>query len=456
MLTPTYSVSQTLSSIDVIVDLPSVSTKNIDVIISDFVVKVNAPPYALLLDLPHKVSLTKSFFKCSPGEAIISLEKLSRQYWPYVHIPEKELSKKGRSARRDASMERYLQHVQEIAKSNESSSAQHSRELLNKQWQLQKEERKRTEKLVKERQQELSSKLTSFSDSMDKASVQTQQISTEDVEEAPVRKSISISVQLTPSGSIGSREERPETYFKPGQQFDSQIDALIERARNLITGGDLVSALNVTSSALAKEPFSLSVLDLRSEINLKLNKKDQCLADISTALSNIKEEEFLTPNQKVVIGRLYERQSNVLMDKHQLFESWKAIFNSIKYFDESNMIESEKEKVRITYRDRSFYCADSLLSLGRKYLVADKFDEAISVFKECIEIGQKCGKNVGELGSLAWLNLLYALIKLHEFEKAAIELSLFEESKLFKYLPNEHFSVLESRKQLLDILLVRV
>ncbi len=62
-LTPKYTWSETELTIDVDVSIPGVSRCSPDILLADCVLKVNAPPYLLVLDLHGDVDDTQSAAK---------------------------------------------------------------------------------------------------------------------------------------------------------------------------------------------------------------------------------------------------------------------------------------------------------------------------------------------------------------------------------------------------------
>ncbi|KAG7390970.1 hypothetical protein PHYPSEUDO_006105 [Phytophthora pseudosyringae] len=124
-LVPRFTWEEDASSLALELHLPGTALRNIDIYVSDLVVKVNAAPYVLLLDLQDAVDDASAVVKSFPASNLlrISLKKQESRVW-------KELQHQGTKAilreRRDASMER--KRASETALSAKRKEKRHQEE----------------------------------------------------------------------------------------------------------------------------------------------------------------------------------------------------------------------------------------------------------------------------------------------------------------------------------------
>ncbi|KAF1776603.1 Tetratricopeptide repeat [Phytophthora cactorum] len=124
-LVPRYTWEEDASSLALEVHLPGTALRNIDIYVSDLVVKVNAAPYVLLLDLQDAVDDASAVVKSIPASNLLrlSLKKQENRVW-------KQLQYQGSKAvvreRRDASMER--KRASETALSEKRKEKRHQEE----------------------------------------------------------------------------------------------------------------------------------------------------------------------------------------------------------------------------------------------------------------------------------------------------------------------------------------
>ncbi|KAL0246107.1 hypothetical protein GEMRC1_007321 [Eukaryota sp. GEM-RC1] len=445
MLTPLYTVSQSFSRIDVTVELPSKKPGDIDVIISDVHVKVNSAPYVLLLDLPYEVSISESSFKSVFGEVTISLKKTTDQYWPYVTIPDKEMSKQARLSRRTESLNRYTSHLQSQDQKHSETQQQVDRQSLSHQYSLQKQERQHLDELMAHEQSVIANTVSSLPIKPSPTSTPTTHAAL-----PPVRKTLSIKVNLTPAGSLCSREERPETFCSSDQHANTPDEALLVRARNLVQGKDLVSAFNVVTSVLAKYPFNISALVLRASICVGLGRRSQALADIDTVIG--RSDGQLSKNDRGLIGEVLQQKSDLLMEINEFYSAWECFNQSLQYFDQQDVKFNE---VRQNYWICSETVLKSLLEKGRILLISQEYHEASSFFCNCLSICENVPLSLAnEYHPQCFLNLTLCLMKNHEIDLAFSKINeFFRDFDTLKVKFSQDFiDVLKQRQQLLRML----
>lgn len=77
-ITPKYQWRETDTDVEVVVELTGVSKSASDVFATDCMLKVNTPPYLLLLDLHGFVEDTKSAATITPAGVTFSLKKVKQ------------------------------------------------------------------------------------------------------------------------------------------------------------------------------------------------------------------------------------------------------------------------------------------------------------------------------------------------------------------------------------------
>jgi HSP20 family molecular chaperone IbpA len=77
-LTPKYSWSETADAVAVHVHVPGASKSTPDILVADCVLKVNAPPYLLVLDLHGEVDQDQSTAKMDAHGITFQLRKAGR------------------------------------------------------------------------------------------------------------------------------------------------------------------------------------------------------------------------------------------------------------------------------------------------------------------------------------------------------------------------------------------
>ncbi|KAH7484363.1 hypothetical protein KRP22_005534 [Phytophthora ramorum] len=124
-LVPRYTWEEDASSLALELHLPGTSLRNIDIYVSDLVVKVNAAPYVLLLDLPDAVDDASAAVKSIPASNLlrISLKKQVHRVWKELQFQD---TKAALRERRDASMER--KRASETALSEKRKERRHQEE----------------------------------------------------------------------------------------------------------------------------------------------------------------------------------------------------------------------------------------------------------------------------------------------------------------------------------------
>ncbi|ETN21399.1 hypothetical protein PPTG_01587 [Phytophthora nicotianae INRA-310] len=82
-LVPRYTWEEDASSLALELHLPGTALRTIDIYVSDLVVKVNAAPYVLLLDLQDAVDDASAVVKNIPASNLlrISLKKQESRMW---------------------------------------------------------------------------------------------------------------------------------------------------------------------------------------------------------------------------------------------------------------------------------------------------------------------------------------------------------------------------------------
>ncbi|KAG7397054.1 hypothetical protein PHYBOEH_001332 [Phytophthora boehmeriae] len=124
-LVPRYTWEEDVSSIALELQLPGTMLRSIDIYISDLVVKVNASPYVLLLDLRDAVDDASAVVKSIPASNVlrISLQKKTEGLWKQLQYQD---TKQALRERRDASMER--KRASETALSQKRKERKHQEE----------------------------------------------------------------------------------------------------------------------------------------------------------------------------------------------------------------------------------------------------------------------------------------------------------------------------------------
>ncbi|OWZ21780.1 hypothetical protein PHMEG_0003610 [Phytophthora megakarya] len=124
-LAPRYTWEEDASSLALELHLPGTALRNTDIYVSDLVVKVNAAPYVLLLDLQDAVDDESVVVKSIPASNLlrISLKKKESRIWKDLQC---QNSKAALRERRDASMER--KRASETALSEKRKVRRHQEE----------------------------------------------------------------------------------------------------------------------------------------------------------------------------------------------------------------------------------------------------------------------------------------------------------------------------------------
>jgi dyslexia susceptibility 1 candidate gene 1 protein len=76
-ITPTYKWLESDVAIEVTVQIPGSSRRGADVTLTDWVIKVNAPPFFLLIDLCKQVDETQVSSTFTPDGLVVKLVKVS-------------------------------------------------------------------------------------------------------------------------------------------------------------------------------------------------------------------------------------------------------------------------------------------------------------------------------------------------------------------------------------------
>ncbi|CEG48580.1 FOG: TPR repeat [Plasmopara halstedii] len=131
-LVPRYTWEEDSNSLALELHLPGIAPRNIDIYVSDLVIKVNATPYVLLLDLQDAVDDASVVVQSIPtsNQLRISLKKVESRMWKNLQF---QGSKSVLRERRDASMER--RRASEMAFSEKRKEKRHQveRETLRAQ-----------------------------------------------------------------------------------------------------------------------------------------------------------------------------------------------------------------------------------------------------------------------------------------------------------------------------------
>ncbi|KUF78241.1 Dyslexia susceptibility 1 candidate protein [Phytophthora nicotianae] len=131
-LVPRYTWEEDASSLALELHLPGTALRTIDIYVSDLVVKVNAAPYVLLLDLQDAVDDASAVVKNIPASNLlrISLKKQESRMW-------KQLQYQGTKAvlreRRDASMDRKRASETALGEKRKEKKHQDEKETLRAQ-----------------------------------------------------------------------------------------------------------------------------------------------------------------------------------------------------------------------------------------------------------------------------------------------------------------------------------
>uniref|UniRef100_K3WUT5 CS domain-containing protein n=1 Tax=Globisporangium ultimum (strain ATCC 200006 / CBS 805.95 / DAOM BR144) TaxID=431595 RepID=K3WUT5_GLOUD len=131
-LTPRFTWEQDARSVALEISLPAGALRHADVYVSDLVVKVNAPPYVLLLDLFDCVDDASVVVKAdgSAHALHVSVHKRDAVKWPTLVCNE---SKDVRRERRQASMERKMQSEAVLAEKRRDIKYQEEKQTLRAQ-----------------------------------------------------------------------------------------------------------------------------------------------------------------------------------------------------------------------------------------------------------------------------------------------------------------------------------
>ncbi|RLN82916.1 hypothetical protein BBJ28_00000887 [Nothophytophthora sp. Chile5] len=156
-LAPRFTWEEDASSIVLELHLPGTALRNIDIYVSDLVVKVNAAPYVLLLDLQDAVDDASAVVKSNPASNLlrISLQKQSSRLWKQLECQD---TKKALRERRDASMDRKRESETALSAKRKERKHQEEKQTLRAQMavddanrqiltDLKAEEKEREEKL---------------------------------------------------------------------------------------------------------------------------------------------------------------------------------------------------------------------------------------------------------------------------------------------------------------------
>ncbi|KAF4042716.1 hypothetical protein GN244_ATG05022 [Phytophthora infestans] len=131
-LVPRYTWEQDGCSLALELHLPGTALRNIDIYVSDLVIKVNAAPYVLLLDLHDAVDDASAVVKSIPASKLlrISLKKQENRLWKQLQY---QGSKTVLRERRDASMERKRASETALSEKRKEKKHQEEKETLRAQ-----------------------------------------------------------------------------------------------------------------------------------------------------------------------------------------------------------------------------------------------------------------------------------------------------------------------------------
>ncbi|TMW62938.1 hypothetical protein Poli38472_005556 [Pythium oligandrum] len=131
-LTPRYTWEEDATSLALHIKLPGTALKHVDLYVSDVLVKVNAPPYVLLLDLFAAVDETSAVVKRIAATHVlhITLRKTDPKLWKQLML---EDTKTALQTRRLESMERKRVAEQALAEKRKDRKHQEEKQTLRAQ-----------------------------------------------------------------------------------------------------------------------------------------------------------------------------------------------------------------------------------------------------------------------------------------------------------------------------------
>ncbi|EGZ17168.1 hypothetical protein PHYSODRAFT_499265 [Phytophthora sojae] len=131
-LVPRYTWEEDASSLALELHLPGTALRSTDIYVSDLVVKVNAAPYVLLLDLQDAVDDASAVVKSIPASNLlrISLTKKENRLWKQLQYQDTKAALK---ERREASMERKRASETALSEKRKERKYQEEKETLRAQ-----------------------------------------------------------------------------------------------------------------------------------------------------------------------------------------------------------------------------------------------------------------------------------------------------------------------------------
>ncbi|KAE9028632.1 hypothetical protein PR003_g5713 [Phytophthora rubi] len=198
-LAPRYTWEEDASSLALELHLPGTALRNIDIYVSDLVVKVNAAPYVLLLDLQDAVDEASAVVKSISASNLlrISLKKKESRVWGQLQC---QASKAALRERREASMER--KRASETALSEKRKERRHQDEKATLRAQMAVDDSNRqllTDLKAEEKEREERSLYESFRDLQLQKQEQEKKTASnqEESNTSPKQKTPSLSTQKT-------------------------------------------------------------------------------------------------------------------------------------------------------------------------------------------------------------------------------------------------------------------
>eukprot|EP00743_Colponemidia_sp_Colp-15_P006644 GILK01007162.1.p1 GENE.GILK01007162.1~~GILK01007162.1.p1 ORF type:complete len:424 (+),score=64.46 GILK01007162.1:47-1318(+) len=358
-LTPSYTWQETESSVAIEVSLPRAKAEQVDVLATQYFIKINFPPYLLNLDLHDAINCedVTNTARIGDNKAVLEFKKATPAIWGTLVS---KLGKDELKRRRDQSIQAHEERLSAAREVMKSKKIQDDRHALQEQMRLEQEqrellERKKEEEKLRAQQDIFALTTKAFADEVDDLPATTEASddevddlpvvapiaptplpaddvkpphilkptsdifdATTDVQEPtvpviPVKTSVvKMSFTAKKFPNMAAREtqeaeppvpktkEAPKALTAEGEE-DVETNALWlkEKGDQFYKHKDFKAAVNAYTAALQRDPLHLSALSNRSACYLQLLQYPDCIEDCTTVLSRIQANEPLPTGQQV-------------------------------------------------------------------------------------------------------------------------------------------------------------
>uniref|UniRef100_H3HBS8 CS domain-containing protein n=1 Tax=Phytophthora ramorum TaxID=164328 RepID=H3HBS8_PHYRM len=391
-LVPRYTWEEDASSLALELHLPGTSLRNIDIYVSDLVVKVNAAPYVLLLDLPDAVDDASAAVKSIPASNLlrISLKKQVHRVWKELQFQD---TKAALRERRDASMERKRASETALSEKRKERRHQEEKETLRAQMAVDDTNRQILTDLKAEEKESEESEIR-FTPRVFPTPSRESKAAEEEGWLIKNRKHVNSHKGLNRSSEYDISETDPMWLKAKGDDF--------------FHSKDFRSATNAYAEAISATPSDntdliATCLSNRAACLLHLGEFEECISDCSKALSYLPDTRTTDGNSSMLKHyrlklKLFNPQLRddfmelVAMEKaHELKQSGDNIFREGR--DLVRAIQLYSDALRLN--PLSIAC---LSNRAACYLMQHAVKECIEDCTQALKLLQQDTNPVGNLG----------------------------------------------------------